>query len=238
METELFVVMPVYNEEETLTKVVEEWIPVFRSHTRAFQFCILNDGSKDSTLSILKQLAVTYPEIVVVDKPNSGHGQTCVTGYKLALKTAASWVFQIDSDGQCDPSFFGTFWEMRPNHAALYGYRKVRDDGYSRFLISRVVSLVTWIAAGRWVKDANVPYRLMRKDTLTGWINEIPSDFHLANVLVAALQDKKFRIKWLDIRFRERQGGRASVKAYSFVKQGWLLFKQLRKQSFRDFAIV
>ncbi|MEY2830343.1 MAG: hypothetical protein RIQ33_2201 [Bacteroidota bacterium] len=39
--------MPVYNEEEAVPLVINEWMPLFKKHLTNFVFCILNDGSKD-----------------------------------------------------------------------------------------------------------------------------------------------------------------------------------------------
>ncbi len=228
---QLWVVMPVYNEEECLTRVVDEWILPLRRVAGAFKMCILNDGSKDGTLAILRELEKQYPEIIVIDKKNSGHGQSCQEGYRLALSKGAEWVLQIDSDGQCDPRFFEFFWKARGNNKVIYGFRNRREDGKRRYVISRFVSLFTLLGIGVWVRDANVPYRLMHRSTLEGIVDEIPRDFHLSNIMLSALQEKKFGLHWVNIIFRERMGGVPSVKTYSFVKQGFKLLRQLKKAS-------
>lgn len=227
MDSALWVVMPVYNEEECLGPVVEEWLPVLRQEVGRFTLCILDDGSKDRTPAILDALAAKHPEIRAIHKPNSGHGQTCLTAYRLARDAGAQWVFQIDSDGQCDPAFFREVWRARQEAKVVYGYRRRRDDGLLRLLISRVVSVVTFLSTGIWVADANVPYRLAHRDALDV-ADEIAPDFHLANVMVAALHQERFGIRWVDIRFRCRRGGTPAVKTYSFAKQGWRLFRNLR----------
>ena len=102
----LWVIMPVYNEEEAIELVVNEWIATLNSLKLSYVFCLFNDGSKDSTLLKINNLATLYPSIKVVDKPNSGHGQTCVLGYQMAIENGADWIFQIDSDAQCDPQYF------------------------------------------------------------------------------------------------------------------------------------
>ncbi len=230
----LWIVMPVFNEEGALPAVMEEWLSVLhtlsglRATAPGFTFCALNDGSKDRSGAILDDLAGNHPEVRVVHKPNTGHGQSCVTGYRLAVDQGADWILQIDSDGQCDPRFFPAFWQDRGSHPVQYGYRRTRDDGYRRFLISRIVSLVTWIATGVWVKDPNVPYRLMHRSTLEPILDSIPPDFHLANILVAVLQQKRSGIRWRTIHFRNRTAGTPSVKVYMFSRHGWKLFRQLR----------
>lgn len=227
----LWVIMPVYNEEEAVPQVIEEWHKCLSENVQSYTLCILNDGSKDNTLNILKEYEAKYPEIKVIDKPNSGHGQTCIYGYKLALEHGADWIFQIDSDGQCDPVYFSEVLKYTDTHKAIYGYRQTRDDGLKRSLISRFVTLFTYFATGQWVRDANVPYRLIHASIMKDIVGKVPETFHLANILVSVLSKKYTGIKWIDIHFRDRVGGTASVKTISFVKHGFTLFKQLKSAS-------
>jgi glycosyltransferase involved in cell wall biosynthesis len=220
--------MPVYNEEESLSHVIDAWLPTFRTYLKDFTFCILNDGSKDSSIDIMNSYAETNPEIKVVDKPNSGHGQSCIYGYQLAIEGGADWVFQIDSDGQCNPAYFKACVDASAESQVVYGYRKTRDDGWKRFYISRIVSLFIWIATGVWVRDANVPYRFMHVDSLKNVVDHVPKDFHLANVLVSTYQKHRYGIRWVNIHFDDRFGGEPSVKLSLFAKHGVVMFQQLR----------
>ncbi|RYD51751.1 MAG: glycosyltransferase family 2 protein [Sphingobacteriales bacterium] len=227
----LWVIMPVYNEEEALPLVLEEWRLALDGLALPYTLCVLNDGSKDQTGTILNAYAARYPQVLAIDKPNSGHGQTCVFGYKLALEKGADWVFQIDSDGQCDPQFFPKALALSATKKAVFGYRKTRDDGFKRVFISKFVRLFTLAATSEWVRDPNVPYRLMHRDVLMPILSAIPNDFHLANIWVSVLVNKQSRIAWIPIHFRDRSGGSPSVKTFSFVKHGFKLFRQLRAAS-------
>jgi dolichol-phosphate mannosyltransferase len=226
--TLLWVVMPVYNEQECIKQVILEWLDTLRKQAFSFTLCVLNDGSKDQTAIILDNLAQTEKELKVVHKENTGHGQTCILGYKLGIEAGAEWIFQIDSDGQCDPQFLSAVIDKSHQHKVVYGFRKTRDDGFKRFMISRVLSFFTLAATGTWVADANVPYRYMHRDTLADVLPKIPTDFYLANILVSVFQQRNPGIHWVNIHFRDRAGGSPSVKAISFVKHGIKVFKQLR----------
>lgn len=233
MSSKLWVVMPAYNEEECVRHVAEEWLETLKQNYPDFIFLVLNDGSKDSTLAILNSIACNEDNFRVIDKLNSGHGQACLEGYRIALKHEAEWILQIDSDGQCDPVYFEMFLNKASGGNIIYGWRKSRDDGWRRLWISRFVTLAAFVATGVWVKDANVPYRLMHRTTLENIVGLVPRDFYLANILVAVLQEKYFGISWVPIHFRNRMGGTASVKTYSFVRHGVKLFRQLRTATLR-----
>lgn len=229
MTDNLWLILPVYNEELSISYVVREWSQKINSLKIKHTICIINDGSKDNTLSILNHLANELENIVIIDKENSGHGQTCVFGYKYAIENGADWIFQIDSDGQCDTRFFEAFIEKTNNiHKNIFGNRTSRDDGFNRVLISKFVQLFTLVSTGFWIKDGNVPYRMMSARELEKVVHKIPSDFHLANILVSVLLKKESEIIWIPIHFNKRYAGNPSVKSFSFIKHGLKLFRQLK----------
>ncbi len=75
LPVDLWIIMPVYNEEATVEAVIHEWISELRTLDITFVFCILDDGSSDGSLSVLQRAASLYREIQVIQKPNSGHGE-------------------------------------------------------------------------------------------------------------------------------------------------------------------
>lgn len=225
----LYVVMPAYNECATVAAVVREWAQVFDALSLRWVLLALDDGSKDDTLAVLEALRAELPNLEVVAKPNSGHGQTCIEGYRLALARGADWVFQIDSDGQCDPRYFAALWRGREQHPVVFGRRRHRDDGEARRVISWMCTLATRAITGVAVHDPNVPYRLMRADVLSHAVVEFPGDFKLANVLLSVVLQKALaeRLGFVEIGFRERAGGQPSVKWTQFAGEGVKLCREL-----------
>src|SRR5688500_17715441 len=149
----LYVVMPIYNEQASIGAVVREWKDCLEKVAPDHRILILNDGSKDNTAQVLAELAASVPGVEVINKPNSGHGRTCIMGYGEAIKRGARWVFQIDSDGQCDPQYFASAWQKRQESIAVFGKRTDRDDGMARKVISYFCRLATHIATGVPVRD-------------------------------------------------------------------------------------
>jgi len=230
----LWVVLPVFDEEAAIERVFEEWLPVLRATGADLRVLAIDDGSRDRSLERLRAIERDQPEVAVLSQANRGHGESCLGGYRAALAAGADWVFQIDSDGQCDPRFFPEVWAVRREHPVVFGYRRRRDDGWARWAISRLVSVVGWLATGTWVADANVPYRLMRADRLARALDSFPERFGLANVLLAHRLTRLAGIRWVPIRFRARQGGQTSLDAASFARQGWRLLRQLRDERRRS----
>jgi dolichol-phosphate mannosyltransferase len=229
---ELMLIMPVYNEQASVRKTVLEWFQEIENWTENFVFVALDDGSLDDTPKILQRLCDQLgPRFEVVRKNNSGHGQTCLAGYGLACERKVPFVFQIDSDGQCDPQYFFKFWRLRDSCDVVYGIRKKRDDGWRRVMASFVLRITLLLTAGSHCRDANVPYRLMRTQQLAEKVSLIPADFFLANVALATLlkRDKRWRHGYVPIHFRERYGGEPSVRLGKFGEKAKELFNQLRR---------
>jgi dolichol-phosphate mannosyltransferase len=229
---ELMVVMPVYNERASVRKVVMEWFQEIETWTEHFVFLAIDDGSTDGTLKLLERLREQLgPRLEIVSRPNRGHGQSCLEGYRVAVERGVPHVLQIDSDGQCDPQYFFRLWRMREKHPVVYGVRVRRDDGLARYVASWVLRATLLVFGGVWCIDANVPYRLMLTSALRDKLGRIPPTFHLANVALAVLlrRDRSLAEGRVPIRFRARYGGEPSVKMSAFSNRAGELIRQLRE---------
>jgi glycosyltransferase involved in cell wall biosynthesis len=229
---ELAVVMPIYNEEVNIEAAVTEWVRELNRLGISFAVLAVNDGSKDGTSIVLQRLSERYPgQVVPIDKANAGHGQACRTGYDLAVQGGSAWTLQIDSDGQCDPRFFSSFWSRRDDADAIFGVRRTRDDGVARVLISATCRITASALCGIDLKDSNVPYRLIRTPVLETALARIPEDFDMQNVAltVALRRDSNLRWKYVPIHFRDRQGGTNSINYSRIMSMGWELLRNLHR---------
>jgi len=229
----LVIVIPVYNEAEAIPTVIQEWKATLDSLEISYQFLLLNDGSRDTTLEVLHGMERGDPgRIVVVDKPNAGHGRTCRLGYSAAVEApAVEWVFQIDSDGQCNPAYFPELWAKRAEADCVFGRRVRRDDGFARMMTSKICKLGASFMGGRNLGDPNVPYRLMRRETLAAALQKIPASFDIHNVALTYVLKRMPTVRWsyVPIVFRDRQGGSNSINLFNVVHYGINMLLELRK---------
>lgn len=227
----LYLVCPAYNEQENIEDVVTAWYPVVEQTGAESRMVVMDDGSKDATYEILCRLAKTRPQLVPLHKENSGHGATLLYGYHYALKEGADYIFQTDSDGQTLPAEFAEFWKLRKEYDMIIGHRKGRQDGISRVFVTKVLKLVCLLSFHVRLTDANTPFRLMKAESLKKEIDVIPKDYNLSNVIISVLFAKKgYRVKYLPITFRPRQGGVNSINMKRILKIG--------RQAWKDFAAI
>ena len=227
---ELMVVMPAYNEEASVRKVLREFFGEIEHWTEKFVFLCLNDGSMDRTGEILDRLREQLgPRLEVRHQANRGHGQTCLEGYREAVRRKIPWILQIDSDGQCDPQYFFRFWRQRNRADVIYGVRFKRDDGWRRIFASKILRIFLWVSAWVNCRDANVPYRLMNTEKIASALATLPEGMFLANVglAVALRREPGIRTAYVPIHFRERFGGEPKVALRLFWDKAWELRREL-----------
>ncbi|MCR4584848.1 MAG: glycosyltransferase family 2 protein [Lachnospiraceae bacterium] len=209
----LYIIAPAYNEEENIEDFVNAWYPVLETHgNEASRLVVVNDGSTDKTYEKLCRLAAGRSRLVPLDKPNGGHGSALMTGYGYALENKADFIFQTDSDGQTYTSDFENFWKRRNTCDALFAYRPVRGDGKKRQFIERVLCLIIRMIFGVKLPDVNAPFRLMKRSYLEAFLDTMPEDYNLPNVILTtagAYCGKK--IRFLKIHFGPRISGKNSI---------------------------
>lgn len=220
----LYIVIPAYNEAENIEACVREWYPIIEKHNGNgnSRMVIINDGSKDNTLDMLLKLAETKPFLQPLDKTNGGHGSAVLYGYRYAIDNNADYVFQTDSDGQTDSKEFEQFWDLRHEYDAIIGKRVVRGDGKYRKFVEDVACLLLRIIFGVKVEDANAPFRLMKTDLVAKYIDKLPKDFNIPNIMFTTYFTYHHeKVKFIPITFKPRQGGLSSINTKRIIKIGW-----------------
>lgn len=104
--------VPCYNSQDYMNKCVDSLL----SGGDDVEIIIVNDGSKDNTLSIANDYAEKYPAIVkVIDKPNGGHG----SGVNAGLKAASGLYYKVvDSDDWLDTEALKKLLDTMKRHLA------------------------------------------------------------------------------------------------------------------------
>lgn len=209
--TSVAVVIPAYNEEATIGTAVAGWLGAIAGLNGAV--VIVNDGSTDGTLAKCEELRrnADTGAVVIVSKRNGGHGSACRAGYEAALAQGFEWVFNTDADGQTNPTDFRRLWCSRCGVNFVSGQRRGRTDNFARRAVSLGLRLLILLVAGTWVKDPNVPFRLMRAPALKRALAEIPRDVFLINSAIAMIATAHEPTRWVPVSFIERPDGKPST---------------------------
>ncbi len=233
----LYIVIPAYNEAANLDELVSSWYPMLDCAGPESRLLIINDGSRDDSAELLARLQEDRPQLVVRNESNKGHGPSLIQGYQLALEAGAHYIFQTDSDNQTSAEDFPDLWLRRAAFPVCAGFRRIREDGRARVMISKVLTVVLAIFFRVKASDANVPFRLYQRAVLATLLPEIAPDFKIVNALLMA-ETLKLRLAHYrkDISFAARKKGVNSINLQKIVKIGGQALVDFFKASRKFFA--
>lgn len=227
----LSIVMPAYNEEDCIEKVVENWTDFLKTKfpNDNTTLIVINDGSKDSTGDILNKLSATNTHLTVINQPNGGHGNAVVNGYKKAVELGSQHVFQTDSDDQFVTDDFDKLWARRKESKFILGYREIRHDATVRLFITKVLRSTISAVYGTFILDSNIPFRLIEGEFLKKLLKQLPDPEPFAPNIFLAVMAKKSGQKLFDIPIthKDRETGTVSIVKWNLWKVCIRSFKEL-----------
>jgi glycosyltransferase involved in cell wall biosynthesis len=163
---ELSVVLPAYNEEPNVERVVRDCVAYLDGTGLDYELLVVNDGSRDRTGEILGRLATEVPRLRPQHHPqNRGYGAALRTGFDAAAKR---FVFYMDGDGQFDIKELDVILPLATDEDHIVtGYRIERRDPFLRRLNARLFGgwLVRVLLNVR-VRDLNCAFKLIPKKVL------------------------------------------------------------------------
>ncbi|HBT81655.1 TPA: glycosyltransferase family 2 protein, partial [Candidatus Giovannonibacteria bacterium] len=128
----LSVVLPLYNEEDNIAKVIRTAAEFLRTLKIHFEIIAVDDGSRDRSGEILKKLGLEFPELIVVShNQNLGYGAALRSGFSQAR---GELIFFTDSDLQIKIEELGNFLKNIDSYDFVVGYRMNRQDPWHRRL--------------------------------------------------------------------------------------------------------
>ena len=224
------VVIPVFNEENLIGECINEWLNVLDSVNLNYEILIIDDGSSDATISIVERYGDNQ-NIQAIIKQNEGHGPTILAGYKRAVGIA-EWVFQADSDNEISPNQFSALWSRRQGQDAVIAWRQGRNQTTVRRLVTFFAKVTTKVLFRCHLRDVNIPFRLIRSETLTILLEKIPSDTFAPNIaLSGALSLMNYQVEECPVIFNERIVGESSLSNLGAVRKGGRALLELIKIS-------
>lgn len=134
----LSIVVPLYNEEESLPELVE-WIErVVVLHNFTYEIILVDDGSKDSSWNVIEQLSVSSPNVKGISfMRNYGKSAALYTGFEAAQGDV---VITMDADMQDSPDEIPELYRMikEEGYDVVSGWKKIRHDPKSKTIPSKL----------------------------------------------------------------------------------------------------
>jgi glycosyltransferase involved in cell wall biosynthesis len=212
----LTVVIPAFNEEASIGRVVEG----VRSGCgdMVSSVIVVDDGSSDRTADLARRHGAT----VLAHDRNRGYGAALKTGIRAAQ---TPFVATMDADGQHGPEMLRALWPAHDAADMIVGARQ-------GWLHSRA-----WRMPGKWmlarmaayltrqpIPDLNSGLRVYRRDVLSKYLHLCPSGFSFSTTATLAMLSRGWRVRWVPVTVRPRDG-RSTVTVATGLETGVLILR-------------
>lgn len=211
MDKKVLIVIPAYNEAMNIVSTMED----IRKHASCYDYVIVNDGSLDNTLDIIRKHDYNCIDSIV----NLGLFGAVQTGFRYAYENGYDIAIQFDGDGQHKAEVLPKLVEaMNEGVNIVIGSRfvKAKKPFTARMIGSRLIAAAIWMVTGKKISDPTSGLRAYDREALKEYAygtNNPPEP----DTLVFMLRKGK-RIKEVQATMRERIHGESYLNLSNTVK--------------------
>ena len=153
---QISVVIPLFNEAESLPELMQ-WIDrVMQTHNYSYEVIMVDDGSKDNSWNTIQTLRTTYPSLKGIKfQRNYGKSAALNEGFKMAQ---GDIVVTMDADLQDSPDEIPEFYDMitKEGYHLVSGWKKKRyDNTFTKNIPSKIYNAVARRSSGIVLHDFN-----------------------------------------------------------------------------------
>ncbi len=214
----VLLIIPAYNEEDSILNTCNE-IKKFKSKYQ-LDYIVINDGSKDGTLSILKNNNIPHINLIC----NLGIGGAVQTGYKYAFANDYDVAIQYDADGQHDVKYVDNLADViiKNNSDFVIGSRYIDMDreGFKSTKARRIgINIISWAIKLRTkskIYDVTSGFRAANKRVIEYFSKNYPVEYPepITNMI---LLKEKYIVNEISVVMRERNAGISSIRAWKNI---------------------
>jgi len=197
-ESTLTIIIPVYNEEKSIAKVLKEISSL--DFERSKEIIVVDDGSTDNTRAFIKD---ANSKIIHHDF-NKGYGASIKSGIRAA---SGDVIAVIDADGQHNPRDIIKLLKELNGYDMVVGARSRESHKVLWRQPGRM--LIGWVAGSlsrTHIPDINSGLRIFKKDVVSKYLHLLPNGFSLSTTITVALLKDGYNINYVPIKVNKRQG--------------------------------
>jgi glycosyltransferase involved in cell wall biosynthesis len=203
----LSIVLPAYNEEENVAAAIEEVSNVVQDLGLDHEIVLVNDGSRDRTGEIARELARRIPNFRLVEHhPNRGYGGALKAGFAAATK---DWIAFVPADKQFVFGQIDRFLAHTAEADIISGYRADRQDNAVRRLNAWGWNTLVQLLFGYLCRDIDCGFKVFRRELLAHV--PVQSDGAMIDTeFLAGAKARGYRIAEVPVTHLPREGGEAT----------------------------
>ncbi len=159
----LSIVVPAFNEEESLEAFYKELIKVMHKLDKAYEIIFVDDGSRDNSLAILKDFENRNKNVRVFSfRKNQGKAEALTLGFQ---KASGELIVTLDADLQDKPEeILKLIKKLNEGWDLVSGWRKNRKDSFGKIIFSKVFNLLASFFWGTKLHDYNCGLKVYRQE--------------------------------------------------------------------------
>ena len=158
------IVIPVYNEEESIKPLVSELQEVLKGIKKSFEIIFVDDGSRDRSFAILKEAALHNPQIRLIRfKRNAGQTAAFAAGFKAAQ---GDIIVTMDADLQNDPHDITRLLGKIGSFDVVCGWRHKRKDPWIKIVSSKIANFVRNKLSQEEIADTGCSLKAFKRECL------------------------------------------------------------------------
>jgi len=216
----LSIIIPVFNEAETIKKVIDDLKQELSQLNLAdFEIIVINDASTDDTEKILTEIENIK---VIIHPYNKGYGAALKTG---ARNAKFDWLLFYDADGQHKPEYLKNFLVHLENYDLVAGERIGYQGPWIRQPGKKIVHWMAFYLFGQKIKDVNCGLRFVKKNEFLKFVHILPDGFSCSTTTVFAFFKEKLNVKFVPVEINKRLGGKSLVKPKQAAVYFMLIFR-------------
>jgi hypothetical protein len=215
MPGKVLIVIPCYNEQDSLPSVLNELRQTVLPDNYQLDVLVVNDCSKDNTSAVAKNGNAT-----VIDLPvNLGIGGAVQTGILYARNYGYDIAIQLDGDGQHPPKELGKLvnFHLESEANIVIGSRFLEKEGFQSSFARRLgISYFHWVTrlmTGLHIYDSTSGFRLFDKAAIKIAAVNYPDEYPEPESLVV-FSKAGLKIAEVPVIMNARQGGQSSIRHF------------------------
>ena len=212
----LSVVIPAYNEAESLEPTIAALLAALRDAAIACEVLVVNDNSKDGTVAALERLKAANPEVAYVNNPHpNGFGFAVRAGLESFSGDAVAVVMADASDSPADVVRF--FRKLEEGYDCVFGSRfvkggKVVDYPRVKLVVNRLANWFIKLLFGLKYNDVTNAFKMYRRETVEGLKPFLSHHFNLTVELPLKAITRRYRYAVLPNTWTNRRAGVSKLK--------------------------
>lgn len=217
-KVQLSVLLPAFNEQETITGLLQELTSILEKKRVRYEVIVIDDGSRDDTAEKVESFAKRRANRVkLLRHPyNKGNGAAVKTGIRAARGISIAC---MDADGQQDPQDLLKLYAYADTYQLVVG---ARGKNYRGARVRKLGNrFFNWFA--RWltgfpIEDLTSGYRVFSGAAISRYVDLLPARFSYPTTSTLVFLKAGYDIKYVPIQIRPRLKGQSKIRVF---QDGW-----------------